>query len=137
MKPFSSKIEIELKYTPAEIIAGGVQDARESFAHLYLELHELRQEAAYYYHRAFVYDGPELQQEGAVAFHPSPPEFGGKDLEQPARRVRMDCLTQVILSGSVDTRYCLGCAFSCGAMRVFRAVECGEYPNRALVSVSS
>lgn len=82
------------KYTPAEIIAGGIQDARESFANLYVELHELRQEAAYYYQRAFVDDGPEPQQAGAVAFHPAPPEFGGKDLEQPARRVRMDRLTQ-------------------------------------------
>ncbi|GIT82095.1 hypothetical protein LLS1_37640 [Leifsonia sp. LS1] len=82
------------KYTPAEIIAGGIQDTRESFADLYVELHELRQEAAYYYHRAFVDDGPEPQQEGAVDFHPSPPAFGGKDLEWPARRVRLDRLTQ-------------------------------------------
>lgn len=81
-------------YTPAEIILGGIQDTRESFADLYLELHELRQEAAYYYHRAFVEDGPEPQQEGAVDFHPAPPEFGGKDLERAGRRVRTDRLTQ-------------------------------------------
>ena len=82
------------KYAPAEIIVGGIRDARDSFANLYVELHELRQEAAYYYHRAFVDDRPEPQGEGAVAFHPAPPEFGGKDLERPARRVRMDRLTQ-------------------------------------------
>ncbi|WP_392341503.1 DUF2188 domain-containing protein (plasmid) [Leifsonia sp. P73] len=81
-------------FTPAEIIAGGIQDTRESFANLYVELHELRQEAAYYYHRAFVDDGPEPQQEGVMDFHPAPPEFGGKDLERPVRRVRLDRLTQ-------------------------------------------
>lgn len=81
-------------YTPAEIIAGGVQDTRESFATLYLELHELRQEAAYYYHRAFADDEPEPQQEGAIDFHPAPAAFGGKELERPARQVRLDRLTQ-------------------------------------------
>jgi hypothetical protein len=81
-------------YTPAEIIAGGVQDAREGFASLYVELHELRQEAAYYYHRAFDDDEQEPQQEGAIDFHPAPAEFGGKDLERPARHVRLDRLTQ-------------------------------------------
>ncbi|MFF1573915.1 hypothetical protein ACFVWR_14305 [Leifsonia sp. NPDC058292] len=83
-----------IKYTPAEIIVGGIQDTRESFADLYLELHELRQEAAYYYHCAFVDDGSEPEQEGAIDFHPAPAEFGGKDLERPARRVRLDRLTQ-------------------------------------------
>lgn len=81
-------------YTPAEIIAGGVQDTRESFANLYVEVHELRQEAAYYYHRAFVDDRPEPQQEGTIDFHPAPAEFGGKELERPARQVRLDRLTQ-------------------------------------------
>lgn len=81
-------------YTPAEIIAGGVQDGRQTFANLYLKLHELRQEAAYYYHCAFVDDGLEPQQEGAIDFHPAPATLGGKELERPARQVRLDRLTQ-------------------------------------------
>lgn len=81
-------------YTPAEIIAGGIHEAREGFAHLYVEFHQLRQEAAYYYHRAFVDDGPEPQQPGAVDFHPAAAEFGGKDLQRPDRPVRTDRLTQ-------------------------------------------
>lgn len=81
-------------YTPAEILAGGMRDAREGFAHLYLKLHELRQEAAYYYHRAFVDDEPEPQRERATNFHPAPAEFGGKDLATQARRIRLDRLTQ-------------------------------------------
>jgi hypothetical protein len=85
------------KYTPAEIIAGGVADTRETFAELYVELHELRQEAAAYYYRAFV-DTDNGAEPTAPAFHPAPPGFGGNELARPSRRVDLTRLTDAGLT---------------------------------------
>jgi hypothetical protein len=77
------------RYTPVEIIAGGERDTRETFAELYVELAELRQEAASCYYRAFV---DPAAAEGP-AFHPAPAGFGGNELARPARRVDLSRLT--------------------------------------------
>lgn len=79
------------RYTPVEIIAGGIRDTRESFADLYVELEELRREAAAYYHRAFVEDA-------VPTFHPAPPGFGGNELERNMRRVDLARLTSAGLA---------------------------------------
>lgn len=86
------------KYTPAEIIAGGIRDTRESFAHLYVQLDTLRKQAAYFYHLAFV-DAEEPPEQGAeLPFHPAPPGFGGNEVVRPPRRVNLTRLTDAGLS---------------------------------------
>lgn len=79
------------RYTPVEIISGGIRDARETFAELYGILGELRREAASYYHRAFVDDREPV-------FHPAPPGFGGNELERNPRRVDLSRLTNAGLA---------------------------------------
>lgn len=87
------------KYTPVEIIAGGVAATRETFAQLYVELHELRQEAAAYYYRAFVDADDDNPEPGpGTTFHPAPPGFGGNELARPARRVDLSRLTDAGLA---------------------------------------
>lgn len=80
-------------YTPAEIIQAGITDTRETFAHLYVHLAELRAQAAYLYHLAFVDHEPDCDQEGRLPFHPAPAGFGGNELAIPAGPVRLDRLT--------------------------------------------
>lgn len=79
------------RYTPVEIITGGIRDTRETFAELYVELEALRREAAAYYHRAFVDDTePE--------YYPAPPGFGGNELAHNPRRVNLARLTNAGLA---------------------------------------
>lgn len=86
-------------YTPVEIIAGGVWATRETFAHLYVELHELRQEAAAYYYRAFVDADDDNPESGpGTTFHPAPPGFGGNELAHPERRVDLTRLSDAGLA---------------------------------------
>lgn len=81
------------KYTPAEIIAGGIRDTRESFVDLYVQLDELRKQAAYFYHLAFVDTGEEPDQGAELPFHPAPAGFGGNEVVRQPRRVNLDRLT--------------------------------------------
>ncbi|MEO7016622.1 MAG: hypothetical protein ABI130_14470 [Leifsonia sp.] len=77
-------------YTPVEIITAGVNDTRETFAHLYVELDALRAAAAYYYHLAFVDNNVDTEPSGRLPFHPAPAGFGGNEVAIPVRRVRLD-----------------------------------------------
>ncbi|UAJ81780.1 hypothetical protein IT072_20770 (plasmid) [Leifsonia sp. ZF2019] len=80
-------------YTPVEIITAGINDTRETFADLYLTLAELRERAAYEYHRAFVDHDASCGDGGRLPFHPAPAGFGGDEVAIPARPVRLDRLT--------------------------------------------
>jgi hypothetical protein len=81
------------RYTPAEIITAGINDTRETFAHLYVVLDELRARAAYEYHHAFVQLDTDPHRAGRLPFHPAPAEFGGDELVLPARKVNLGGLT--------------------------------------------
>jgi len=80
-------------YTPTEILQAGINDTRETFAHLYIELAELRARAAYLYNLAFVDQEDGDTTGGRLPFHPAPAGFGGNELALPARPVRLDRLT--------------------------------------------
>jgi len=81
------------RYTPAEILTAGLNDTRETFAHLYVELDQLRAAAAYNYHLAYVDIDVDSDQTGRLPFHPAPAGFGGNELTIPARRVNLAGLT--------------------------------------------
>lgn len=85
-------------YTPTEIITAGITDTRETFAHLYVELDELRAAAAYNYHLAFVDVDFVGCENGRLPFHPAPAGFDGNELALTARTVRLDRLTDAGLA---------------------------------------
>ncbi|WP_295122588.1 hypothetical protein [uncultured Leifsonia sp.] len=69
------------RYTPAEIISAGIDDTRETFADLYLELDRIRAAADWQWHRANVDESVELLDgEERLPIHPAPAEFGGGEL---------------------------------------------------------
>jgi hypothetical protein len=82
------------RHTPIEIIFAGVQQTRETFADLYVELDRTQRAAAWVWHRAYVdatvslLDGVERLPE-----HPAEPGFGGNDLVPRPRPVAVDRLT--------------------------------------------
>ncbi|MFJ8896591.1 hypothetical protein ACIRCZ_18560 [Leifsonia sp. NPDC102414] len=81
------------RYTPTEILTAGLNDTRETFAHLYVVLDKLRAAAAYNYHRAYVDIDVDSDQPGRLPFHPAPAGFGGNELAIPARKVNLTGLT--------------------------------------------
>ncbi|MFJ8896784.1 hypothetical protein ACIRCZ_19535 [Leifsonia sp. NPDC102414] len=85
------------RYTPTEILTAGANDTRETFAHLYVVLDQLRAAAAYNYHLAFV-DEEAAAGDGRLPFHPAPAGFGGNELAVPARPIRLDRLTDAGLA---------------------------------------
>lgn len=83
-------------YTPTEILAAGQRDTRETFAHLYVALDQLKQDAAYLYHLAYVDIDANNQasgQTGRLPFHPAPAGFGGNEIALLTRPVHLDRLT--------------------------------------------
>ena len=69
------------RYTPAAIISAGIDDTRETFADLYLELDRIRAAADWQWHRANVDENVELLDgEERLPVHPAPAEFGGSEL---------------------------------------------------------
>ena len=68
-------------YTPAEIITAGIDDTRETFADLYLELDRIRAAADWQWHRANVDENVELLDgEERLPQHAAPAGFGGTEL---------------------------------------------------------
>lgn len=69
------------RYTPAEIVGAGIDDTRETFADLYLELDRIRAAADWQWHRANVDESVELLDgEERLPVHQAPVEFGGGEL---------------------------------------------------------
>ncbi|MFJ8896651.1 hypothetical protein ACIRCZ_18860 [Leifsonia sp. NPDC102414] len=85
------------RYTPVEIITAGTNATRETFAHLYAVLDQLRAAAAYNYHLAFV-DEEAAASDDRLPFHPAPAGFGGNELAIPTRPVRLNRLTDAGLA---------------------------------------
>lgn len=69
------------RYTPAEIINAGIDDTRETFADLYLELDRVRSASDWQWHRANVDENVELLDgEERLPQHAAPAGFGGNEL---------------------------------------------------------
>ncbi|MFK3672457.1 hypothetical protein ACI2IX_20000 [Leifsonia aquatica] len=86
-------------YTPTEIIQAGIDQTRETFADLYLQLDQARRAIDFHWHRANI--DPTiglLDGEERLPVHAAGTGFGGNDVALPARPVRLDRLTDAGLT---------------------------------------
>lgn len=98
------------RYTPAEIISAGIDDTRETFADLYLELDRIRAAADWQWHRANVDESVALLDgEERLPVHPAPAEFGGGELAAVRAPFALGRLTNAGLTlYTVGVRIALG-----------------------------